>query len=148
GKSRTAVTNTLRLFQLPPTVQRLVAENQLGEGHARALLATPDRAFQEALARRTVAEGLSVRTVEQAVRARIRATDVTEEASASRRAPAATGRLRHPGLLELEGLLSEHLATTVKVDMTAKKGRVVIEFATLEDLERLYRAMTESTPVA
>ncbi len=144
GKSRAAISNTLRLFQLPPTIQRLVAEGQLAEGHARALLATPDRAFQEALAKRTVSQGLSVRAVEEAVRAR---NDLGQAATASL---AGTGprRLRPPGLLELEELLSMHLETRVKVDMGAKKGRVMVEFASLEDLERIYRAMTEppSTP--
>ncbi|HEX2700360.1 MAG TPA: ParB/RepB/Spo0J family partition protein [Acidimicrobiales bacterium] len=144
GKSRAAVSNTLRLFQLPPTIQRLVAEGQLAEGHARALLGTPDRAFQEALARRTVAEGLSVRAVEEAVRARNELSDEGHSAAAASR----PRRLRPPGLLELEELLSRHLETRVKVDMGAKKGRVLVEFATLEDLERIYRAMTEppSTP--
>lgn len=140
GKSRTAVTNTLRLFQLPPSIQKLVAENQLSAGHARALLGTPDRAYQEALARRAVAEGLSVREVEDAVRARSAlnapATTANETATPGR-------RLRPPGLLELEELLSGHLDTRVKVDMGAKKGRVLIEFSTLEDLERIYRVMTE-----
>ncbi|MGH9156139.1 MAG: ParB/RepB/Spo0J family partition protein [Acidimicrobiales bacterium] len=143
GKSRAAISNTLRLFQLPPSVQRLVAENQLGEGHARALLGTPDRAFQEGLAKRAVAEGLSVRAVEQAVRAR---TAVGRDAGGP--APVGgpetgpvTARLRPPGLLELEQLLADHLDTRVKVEMGGKRGRVVIEFATLEDLERLYRVV-------
>ncbi len=70
GKSRAAITNTLRLFQLPPSVQRMVADGQLAAGHARALFGTPDRTFQEALAKRAVAESLSVRAVEDAVRAR------------------------------------------------------------------------------
>ena len=138
GKSRAAITNTLRLFQLPPTIQRLVAEGQLAEGHARALLGTPDRGFQEALARRAVSEGLSVRAVEEAVRARNR---VGETPAGS--LPGPTRRLRPPGLLELEDLLSRHLDTRVKVEMGAKKGRVLVEFASLEDLERIYRAMTE-----
>jgi ParB family chromosome partitioning protein len=139
GKSRAAITNTLRLFQLPPTIQRLVAEGQLAEGHARALLGTPDRAFQEALAKRAVAEGLSVRAVEEAVRARNQVGESAAEA-----APAAPSRrLRPPGLLELEDLLSRHLDTRVKVEMSAKRGKVQIEFASLEDLERIYRAMTE-----
>ena len=135
GKSRAAVTNTIRLLQLPSAIQKYVREGELGGSHARALLGTPDRAFQEALARRTVADGLSVRAVEEAVRARSRAG-----------APAAAStpprKLRAPGLLELEELLSEHLATRVKVEMGKSKGKVVIEFATLEDLERIYRAMT------
>src|SRR5207245_2410555 len=70
GKSRAAISNTLRLFQLPAGIQRLVVEGQLSAGHARALLGTPDRAFQESLARRAVSEGWSVRAVEEAVRAR------------------------------------------------------------------------------
>lgn len=135
GKSRAAITNALRLFALPPSVQKLVATGELSAGHARALLGTPDRAFQEALARRAVAEGLSVRDVEEAVRSRS-----PEPAPAAAR-PAR--RLRPPGLLELEELLSTHLDTRVKVDMGPRKGRVVIEFASLEDLERIYRVMTE-----
>lgn len=143
GKSRAAVSNTLRLFQLPPAIQRLVAEGQLAEGHARALLGTPDRAFQEALAKRAVTEGLSVRAVEDAVRAR---NQLGEGAGASSAGTATARRLRPPGLLELEELLSRHLDTRVKVEMGAKKGRVTVEFSTLEDLERIYRAMTETPP--
>lgn len=137
GKSRTAVTNTLRLFQLPPTVQRLVADHQLDAGHARALLGTPDRAFQESLARRAVAEGLSVRSVEEAVRAR---SGVPSRPGGRRRQANFAGE-RPPALLELEELLSSRLDTRVTVELLASKGRVVIEFATLEDLERIYRAM-------
>ncbi len=139
GKSRAAITNTLRLLQLPPGIQRLVADGQLAEGHARALLGTPDRAFQEALAKRAVAEGLSVRAVEEAVRSRNQLGD--RLGSAGDTAPQPVRRLRPPGLLELEELLSNHLDTRVKVEMGAKKGRVVIDFSTLEDLERLYRVM-------
>jgi ParB family chromosome partitioning protein len=147
GKSRAAITNTLRLFQLPPTIQRLVAEAQLAEGHARALLGTPDRAFQEALARRAVADAMSVRAVEEAVRARSQLGQPGPGGDATAGQPGR--RLRPPGLLELEELLSQHLDTTVKVDMGAKKGRVIIDFASLEDLERLYRAMTDgSDPTA
>lgn len=141
GKSRAAITNTLRLFQLPPTIQRLVAEAQLAEGHARALLGTPDRAFQEALARRAVSEAMSVRAVEEAVRAR---SQLGQPAPGSDATGQPGRRLRPPGLLELEELLSQHLDTSVKVDMGAKKGRVIIDFASLEDLERLYRAMTDA----
>jgi ParB family chromosome partitioning protein len=144
GKSRAAITNTLRLFQLPPTIQRLVAENRLAAGHARALLGTPDRAFQEALARRAVSEGLSVRAVEYAVRARTGASGAESEPTAPESAVAGR-RLRPPGLLELEELLSRHLDTRVSVEMGAKKGRVSVEFATLEDLERIYRLMTEGS---
>lgn len=145
GKSRSAVSNTLRLFQLPPGIQRLVAETQLSAGHARALLGTPDRSFQEALARRAVAEQLSVRDVEEAVRARSGEATPDEGpqtgAPSGKSASSAGRRLRPPGLLELEELLSERLDTRVKVSMGAKKGRVTIDFASLEDLERIYRAM-------
>ncbi len=134
GRSRVSITNTLRLFQLPPTIQKLVAESRLSAGHARALLGTPDRAFQESLAKRVVDEGLSVRAVEEAVRAR--------QGLPERTPTDAKPRLRAPGLLELEELLSDRLDTRVKVDMGARRGKVVIEFASLEDLERIYRLMT------
>ena len=139
GKSRVAITNALRLFQLPPSVQRLVAEGRLSAGHARALLGTPDRAFQEALARRAANEQLSVRAVEEAVRER---NQLAGPPDAPNPKPS-PGRLRPPGILELEELLADHLSTKVRVDMGASRGKVVIEFATLEDLERIYKAMTE-----
>jgi len=141
GKSRAAITNALRLFQLPPSIQKLVIEGSLSAGHARALLGSPDRAFQESLARRAVAEGLSVRAVEEAVRQRGAGAARPPAAPSSPSSPAR--RLRPPGLLELEELLSAHLDTRVKIEMGSSKGRVLIEFATLEDLERLYRRMTE-----
>lgn len=141
GRSRSAVSNALRLFQLPPVVQRMLTDGSLSAGHARALLGTPDRAFQEALARRAAAEDFSVRQVEEAVRVR---SEVADSETAS---PAEGGsrprRLRPPGLLELEELLSSRLDTRVSVSMGAKRGRVVIDFASLEDLERIYRVMTE-----
>ncbi len=136
GKSRAAISNTLRLFQLPPYVQRLLAEAKISAGHARALLTCPDRAYQETLAKRAVAEGLSVRAVEEEARRQNQKSAVTP-------APAGPGRrLRPPGLLELEERLSDHLDTRVRVEMTASRGKVVVEFADLEDLERIYRAMT------
>ncbi|HZQ27446.1 MAG TPA: ParB/RepB/Spo0J family partition protein [Acidimicrobiales bacterium] len=144
GKSRAAISNTLRLFQLPPTIQRLVADNQLSAGHARALLGTPDRAFQEALAKRAVAESLSVRAVEDAVRSRNElGAAVPSGAGGGGAGTATAGRLRPPGLMELEELLSRHLDTRVKVEMGGRKGKMVIEFADLEDLERLYTLITE-----
>ena len=140
GKSRAAITNTLRLFQLPPGVQKLVADGQLSAGHARALLGTPDRSYQESLARRAVAEQLSVRAVEDAIR------DRNELGGTSHAiAPGHSVKLRPPGVVELEELLSNHLDTRVKVDLGGRRGRVVIDFATLEDLERIYRAMISPT---
>ena len=138
GKSRVAITNILRLFQLPPSVQKLISDGQLSAGHARALLGTPDRAYQESLARKAISEQLSVRAVEDAVRLRNELGGAAVTSTAAR-----PGRLRPPGILELEELLSSHLDTPVKVNLGNRKGRVVIEFATLEDLERIYRAMTD-----
>jgi len=150
GKSRVAVTNTLRLFQLPPSIQRLVADRALSAGHARALLGTPDRAYQEALARRAVTEGLSVRAVEEAVRTRNELGAVVGGAGdlEARPAPARPGGGRGPrvddrpaAVHELERLLSDHLDTRVQIELTARKGRVVVEFADLDDLERIYRRL-------
>ena len=154
GKSRAAISNTLRLFQLPPTVQRMVAEGRLTAGHARALLTTPDRPYQESLAERIVTDGMSVRAAEEA--ARLHNSERGEgggssPASGSRSAAPPTGRLRPPGLLELEELLSTHLDTRVAITMggaKGSKGRVTVEFATLEVLERIYRAMTSSRRLA
>jgi ParB family transcriptional regulator, chromosome partitioning protein len=140
GKSRSAITNTIRLLQLPPAIQRFVVEGQLTAGHARALLGTPDRSYQERLARLAVEEQWTVRQVEEAVKHR-------------RDEPAADGRepprsrigpsLRAPGLIELEELLAEYLNTRVSISMRGAKGKLAIEFATLEDLERIYRLITE-----
>ena len=138
GKSRSAVANLLRLFQLPPQVQRLVAEGRVSAGHAKALLGTPDRAFQESLARRVATDGLSVRDTEEAVRQR---NGLAGSPSGSRGSPGGRSKLRAPGLLELEELLAEQLDTRVSINVGPKRGRVVIEFADLEDLERIYRVM-------
>jgi ParB family chromosome partitioning protein len=168
GKSRTAVTNILRLLQLPAGVQRLLAEGQISPGHARALLGTPDRGYQEVLARAAVAEGLTVRAIEERVREHndeseggrdlriVRdATVAPDDREPEEPSPASGSKapgsvpgptsgprtLPPPGILELEELLASHLNTRVKVDMTAKRGKVVVEFATLEDLERIYKLM-------
>lgn len=135
GKSRATISNTLRLLQLPPSIQRLLKEGALRMGHARALLGTPDRAFQEQLARRIVADDLSVREVEEAIRNRDDAPSVRADASGP--------KLRAPGLLELEDLLGDYLDTRVKIAMGPKHGKVQIDFANLEDLERIYRVMTQ-----
>lgn len=152
GKSRSAVANHLRLFQLSPAVQKLVGEGLLSAGHAKALLSHPDRAYQENIAKRVVAESLSVREVEQLIKERL---DL--EAGLGTTTGAATGgsteptkpssdperKLRPPGILELEELLASYLETRVGVTMTAKRGKVTVEFANLEDLERLYRRIIE-----
>ena len=147
GRSRATVSNTLRLLQLPASIQRLVQDGQLQMGHARALLGTPDRSFQEHLARRAVQEGLSVRDVEDAVRTRSGAGDLDDIGSTPASARGGRGpTVRPAGLLELEELLSDHLDTRVQVTMSTRKGKVVIEFATLDDLERIYRRMSGAGP--
>ena len=152
GKSRSAITNTLRLLGLPPSIQHLLADGKLSAGHARALLGTPDRALQEQFARRAVDEGWTVRMTEEAVKLG-GAPAPAPPAGADDRPPrpagshdgagiAPTTRLRAPGLLELEELLAGHLDTRVNVQMGAKRGRITVDFADLEDLERIYRRMT------
>jgi ParB family transcriptional regulator, chromosome partitioning protein len=154
GKSRSAVTNTLRLMSLPPPIQHLLADGRLSAGHARALLGSTDRAFQEHLAKRAVSEGWSVRSVEDAIRERSGGSTAVADDATDGGAPAGTQdgagltpvtRLRPPGLLELEHLLAEHLDTKVAVSMGAKRGRVTVDFADLEDLERIYRVMVEGS---
>jgi ParB family chromosome partitioning protein len=146
GRSRASVTNALRLLQLPPAIQKLVHDGRLDMGHARALLGTPDRAFQEQLAKRAVDEGLSVRAVEEAIRDHEAPPARSHQGSAPpSAAQPARGALRPPGLLELEELLGDHLDTRVRISMGSARGRVVVEFSTLEDLERIYRLMTEGS---
>lgn len=148
GKSRSAITNSLRLLSLPASVQQLLADGRLTAGHAKALLGTPDRAVQERLARQAVEESWTVRSVEDAVREALgnpkstKTKSSTTSGSSSSR-PNGVTPLRPPGLMELETLLSDHLQTSVSVSMTGKHGRITIDFADLVDLERIYRAMTE-----
>jgi ParB family transcriptional regulator, chromosome partitioning protein len=145
GKSRASISNMLRLLQLPPAIQKSVRDRQLTMGHARALLGTPDRSFQESLAKRVVAEDLSVRAVEDAVREHAEGGGDAAPASGAR----STGnrRLRPAGFVELEELLGEYLDTRVKISMgNAGKGKLTVEFGGLEDLERLYRIVTEGKP--
>ena len=139
GKSRSAISNALRLLTLPASIQEVLADGRLSAGHARAILGVSDRTVQERLAKEAVARQWSVREVEDAVRA---SADDSADPKKKRRG-GGTQQLREPGLLELEQLLGEHLSTTVSVTMSGKRGKVTIEFADLEDLERIYNAMTE-----
>ena len=152
GKSRSAITNSLRLLTLPPTIQQYLAEGRLSAGHAKALLGTPDRALQESLARVAVEQSLTVRGLEEAVRNAVNpvasSTTITPKPGTTGVKPkiGTPGRVnlvKEPGLHELEELLSEHLATPVTVTLSGKHGKMVVEFADLEDLERIYRLMTE-----
>ncbi|HLK43005.1 MAG TPA: ParB/RepB/Spo0J family partition protein [Thermoleophilia bacterium] len=152
GRSRAAVSNTLRLFQLPPAIQRMVMDGALSAGHARALLGTPDRAFQEALARRAVSEQLSVRAVEDAVRERNElagASGPLPQVAAHRAGtplprPRGTAAEDSAAVHALEEMLSEFLDTRVKIDLGNRKSRLTVEFADLDDLERIYRRMISS----
>jgi ParB family chromosome partitioning protein len=128
-RSRPQISNTLRLLKLPPLVQRRLAAGVLSAGHARALLGLPDTAAQERLAQRIVAEGLSVRSVEEIVA-------VGEGRSARPRGPH-TSRPVAPRLADIAAALSERLDTRVKVDLGRSKGKVTIEFASIDDLERI-----------
>jgi len=142
GKSRTTITNLLRLLQLPPPVQKLVRDGALAEGHARALLGLTDRAQLEAAAVRVATEGLSVRATEELVRTKLGTPARAKGPRPAGGASPAPGRTKDAGLLELEQLLGDLLSTRVVVELSAAKGRMVVEFADLDDLERIYRAMT------
>ncbi len=133
GRSRPQISNTLRLLRLPPVVARRVAAGVLSAGHARALLSLPDGAAMERLAQRIVAEGLSVRSVEEIV-----ALGGDEEKPARRR-PRPGGR--RPQLDDLAAELSDHLETRVLIALGQRKGKVTIEFASVEDLHRIVAAM-------
>ena len=130
GRSRPQVSNTLRLLKLPPLVQRRVAANVLSAGHARALLSLPDAAAMERLAQKIVAEGMSVRATEEAV------TLHREPASPAKNNIPRPGA-RHERLDYLASSLSDRLDTNVKISLGARKGRVSIEFASVEDLNRI-----------
>jgi ParB family chromosome partitioning protein len=128
SKSRPAITNTMRLLNLPPSVQRKVAAGVISAGHARALLSLTDENEIENLANRIVAEGLTVRAVEEIVStggAKVKAGSIR------------SGKIIAPKLKEISDQLSDHLDTRVSVELGKQKGKIVIEFATVEDLERI-----------
>jgi ParB family chromosome partitioning protein len=141
SRSRTAVTNTLRLLQLPPAVQRALVEGRLSAGHAKALLAIEDHSVLEATAAKVEADGLSVRATEELVRRMVAGPAAAPTASEDGAAPKDQA-MPDAGISELEHLLERHLDTRVKVDLKGRRGRVIVEFADLDDLERIYRAVT------
>jgi ParB family chromosome partitioning protein len=132
GRSRSQVSNTLRLLRLSAPVQRRVAAGVLSAGHARALLSLDDVQEQDRLAQRIVAEGLSVRSVEEIVT--LMAAD--QGIAKKPRGPRA-GRRVSPALTDLASRLSDRFETRVKVDLGQRKGKIVVEFASIEDLERI-----------
>ncbi len=142
GVSRSHIANTIRLLQLPIDVQQLLTDGRIQAGHARALLALGDADAQDALALRTAAEDLSVREVEEVVR-RFVESPAGEPAKGERAADAPP---TDTTLSEVEELLSEQLATRVQIQMGKKRGRVVIEFGSADDLERIVSEIIGSGP--
>ena len=128
-RSRPQISNTIRLLRLPPTVQRRIAAGVISAGHARALLAIEDPGGQERLARRVVAEGLSVRAVEELVTL----GDHREKTARQRQ----QSKIVAPKAKDLADRLSDHFETRVKVELGRTKGKIIIEFATIDDLERI-----------
>jgi ParB family transcriptional regulator, chromosome partitioning protein len=140
GRSRPHISNTLRLLNLPPAVQKRVAAGVISAGHARALLSLDDHGAQERLAQRIVAEGLSVRSVEEIVA--IREDEPAKKPRAVTHAKPVAPALRH-----LSDRLSDLFDTRVKVEMGRSKGKIVVEFSTIDDLERIVKAMSpEASP--
>ncbi len=135
GRSRPHISNTLRLLNLPPGVQKRVAAGVISAGHARALLSLDDSLAQERLAQRIVAEGLSVRSVEEIV-----ALGDDSPSKAARKP--ATAKPVAPALRHLSNRLSDLFETRVKVEMGRSKGKITVEFATIDDLERIVKAMS------
>ena len=130
GRSRPVITNTIRLLKLPLPVQRRVAAGVLSAGHARALLSLEDAESQEELAARIVAEGMSVRATEEAV-------TLKKSEKPAKPKPAPRKPIQAPGLQELANRLSDRFDTRVKVDLGRRKGRIVLEFGSVDDLERI-----------
>lgn len=147
GRSRAAVTNTTRLLQLPGEVQELIASRRLSAGHGRALVGIADSGAQVGLARQIVREGWSVRQLEDHLRPAPGTGQVAAAAGPAKQAPESgeqgdASAVSESALLELENLLAEFLSTTVRVEIGDKKGRLTVEFADLDDLERIYHLVT------
>jgi ParB family transcriptional regulator, chromosome partitioning protein len=142
GMSRSHIANTIRLLHLPPDVQALLAEGRIQAGHGRALLTLGDTEAQRSLALRIAAEDLSVREVEELVR-----TYLDHPSQAERPAPLAAvpEPLENP-LAEVEELLSEQLATRVQIQMGKRRGKIVVEFGSADDLERIVSEIIGSGP--
>jgi ParB family transcriptional regulator, chromosome partitioning protein len=136
GRSRPHISNTLRLLNLPPAVQKRVAAGVLSAGHARALLGLEDPVAQERLASRIIAEGLSVRAVEEIVAVGADEPPPRRSARTAAKPPA------DAGLRDLADRLSDLFETRVKVELGRRKGKIIVEFATVDDLERIVKAMS------
>ncbi len=137
GRSRPAISNTIRLLSLPPAVQRRIAAGLITAGHAKALLSVEGAQAQNRLADRVIAEGLSVRATEEAARFLADGGDPAGGGSRSGRGGGSKPRITVPGLVELQDDLSDALEARVRIAMGARRGRITIEFMTVEDLERV-----------
>ncbi len=135
GRSRTVITNTMRLLNLPTSVQQKVASGVISAGHARALLGLADSVAIEKLANRIVAEGLSVRTVEEII-AISKPTSTTKKSK--------TGKKSSPELKDLGDQLGDVLDTRVRIESSGSKGEIVIEYAGAEDLQRLFKLISSA----
>jgi ParB family chromosome partitioning protein len=144
GVSRSHIANTIRLLQLSHEVQQLLADGKIQAGHARALLGMPDAEAQATLALRAAAEGLSVREVEELVRVFVDGPPPAAAAAAPGGVKGSSSR--DAGMAEVEEILSEQLATRVQIEFTKKRGRVVIEFGSADDLERIVSEIIGSGP--
>ncbi|WP_419837313.1 ParB/RepB/Spo0J family partition protein [Candidatus Poriferisodalis sp.] len=152
GRSRAAVTNSLRLLSLPLTVQRYLMDGGLSAGHARALLGCEDLIELEVLAERAVDEGWSVRTVEDAVRSLSVEPETEREPSPASPSDEvadvrSAGTDRPAAVLEVESALADALATSVEVQIGRRGGQIVIRFADMDDLDRLYEALSTNIQV-
>lgn len=136
GRSRPTISNTIRLLTLPAGVQRRIAAGIVSAGHAKALLSLGDAGQQQRLADRIVAEGLSVRATEEAARL-LQGEDVDASGGRGRGGSGSGQRLTVPGLVELQDDLSDALEARVRISMGAKKGRLTVEFLSVDDLERI-----------
>jgi ParB family chromosome partitioning protein len=139
GRSRVTITNALRLLSLPPAIQKLLVEGRLSAAHGRALLGLQDNPFQLRLAQRVGAEGVSVRETEDLVRRYQAMTPSNKDRRSQSRPPVA---------VEAQRQLSEYLQTRVRVDVGKRKGRIVLDFVSTEELERLLRIITGDQPGA
>lgn len=139
GRSRAAVSNLLRLMQLPAKVQRLLIEEKISEGHARAMLGVDDEAFQTQLAMRAAKEGMSVRSVEEAVKLRNELAAPATSPVKRKKSPSMDA-----GSLEWQERFTDLLSTRVSVDLGVKRGKIIIEFADADDLERIGQLLVES----
>ena len=140
GRSRVTITNALRLLSLPPGIQKLLIEGRVSAAHGRALLGLQDNPFQQRLAQRVGAEGISVRETEELVR---RYQSLTPSTSKGGRPQS-----RPPIAVEAQRRLSEYLQTRVRVDVGKRKGRIVLDFVSTDELERLLRIITSDEPGA